>query len=243
MDEQRTKMKKLCKPQAFLNSELPTELFVEIFSFCDPKSLIYCIQTCAEWSAIIHHKFFNKSLWKGLYQNNWRDIENMKLTNEDIKEIETKEGKKIDWLQLFKKRYKIMKDARPYSSILGFPNRLSLHWTSGLEHLHMKEFTENKFKFGENPGHFDGDTFIPSSEVEMNWVCYNGRSITLFRDTHTNCYGFFTTRELIKVIEISDRKRRNKDAKKNGEVDAHHIFFEYFEYLEQTKSWQIFWGS
>lgn len=229
-------MKRRRKIEYSFNSILSIDELMSIFEFCDLKSLICCTFVCKKWNSIYHHKMYFQNLWKQLYQNNWRDIENMKLTDVDINEIIKNKGTQMNWFILTKKRFNIMKNTQFYSKAMNFFNEFHMKWEVPChDDIHLQLTKENS-KFPV----FFFPTKIPT-EKQLQNIAYIGRSIKIYNSTLINHYGFFTSWNLIRAIECSDRKRRNKEFQRYHHFQYQHSIFEGLYFREDDKMWVVSW--
>ncbi len=130
-----------------------------------------------------------------------------------------------------------MKNPQSYSEMLDFFNNFAMGWKvpyrgSGCDHM-----TKENSKF---PVFWYADE-IPT-EKELQSVTYIGRSIKIYNSTLINHYGFFTSWDLIRAIEYSDRKRRNKEFNQFHHFDHQHTSFEGLYYIFDKKKWVVSWA-
>ncbi len=91
------------------------------------------------------------------------------------------------------------------------------------------------------------EKFRDLTEEEYNSIAYNDSMIVL-RSGHkpieykASNGKFFTVRDLINAVEMTERKSRGKSSWMGG-VNIHHVFFEGLSFDERDGSWWINWGS
>jgi hypothetical protein len=62
--------------------ELPNEMWMMIFGYCDVKTLTQCLMACANWRALVEKIFLNEDLFKDEFLKWWDDEEGViKLRN------------------------------------------------------------------------------------------------------------------------------------------------------------------
>ena len=78
--------------------------------------------------------------------------------------------------------------------------------------------------------------------VESIWIDRRGHTVAETHKTFTNRKGYFTVREVVKIVESFEKLDRPKTNWFGG-IDCHHIFFEGLRLNKARDAFVINWGS